>query len=223
MSGREKPRVRAVVPTVRGVVQTILGVTLLVVGLTCGLYALAAAGSALLLACVTGLLEVLLTRSRRGRGVPLARLLPTPERLGGTWVRLDQHGHELGRTRDLPGERGLYRQGPSTLLWRDAFGFWQAAGAKPSGWMRKLSPTAVRHAMPLKARKTLSRRRSCGRQRRRRWRKYALTRACRTKQRRCVLRTRWNASRQLAVYFRTILMCAANLSAAQATLPFAYR
>ena len=133
MSGREKPRVRAVVPTARGVVQAILGVALLVVGLTCGLFVLAAAGSALLLACATGLLEVLLSRSRHGRGTSLARLLPTPERMGGTWARLDQHGRKLGQTRDLPGERGLYRQGPSTLLWRDAFGFWRATGVKPSG------------------------------------------------------------------------------------------
>ena len=58
---------------------------------------------------------------------------------------------------------------------------------------------------------------------RRRWQKYVLTPACRTKQRRCVLRMRWNASRQLAVCFRTILMCAANLSAARAILPCAYR
>lgn len=133
MSDREKPRVRAVVPTARGVVQAILGVALLVVGLTCGLFVLAAAGSALLLACATGLLEVLLSRSRHGRGTSLARLLPTPERMGGTWARLDQHGRKLGQTRDLPGERGLYRQGPSTLLWRDAFGFWLATGVEPSG------------------------------------------------------------------------------------------
>ncbi|MDM8271140.1 DUF58 domain-containing protein, partial [Thermophilibacter provencensis] len=133
MSGREKPRVRAAAPTVRGVVQTIFGATLLAAGLTCGLFVLAAAGSALLLACAAGLLEVLLARSRRGRRAPLARLLPTPERVGGMWAHLDQRGRKLGQTRELPAERGLYRQGPSTLLWRDAFGFWRATGTEPSG------------------------------------------------------------------------------------------
>lgn len=133
MSGREKPRARAVAPTARGVMQTILGAALLAAGLTCGLFALATAGSALLVACATGLLEVLLARSRRVRTGPLSRLLPAPERRGGAWARLDQHGRELERTRDLPTARGLYRQGPSTLLWRDAFGFWRATGTEPSG------------------------------------------------------------------------------------------
>lgn len=52
---------------------------------------------------------------------------------------------------------------------------------------------------------------------------YALTPVCPMKQRRCVLKTRWSVSRLLAVCFRTILMYAANLSAAQAILPCACR
>lgn len=63
----------------------------------------------------------------------------------------------------------------------------------------------------------------CGRIPRRRLWKYALTPVCRMKRRRCVLKTRWSVSRRLAVCFRTILMYAANLSAAQAILPCACR
>ena len=78
----------------------------------------------------------------------------------------------------------------------------------------------TREAFRLEAEARLCR---CGRIPRRRLPKYALTPVCRMKRRRCVLKTHWSVSRLLAVCFRTILMYAANLSAAQAILPCACR
>ena len=107
MSGKEKPRVRSLLPTPRGVAQAAIGLSLLAAGIVGGCYIAVAAGSSLLIACVTGLLEVLLARSLRARRSPLLHLLPEPERMVGEWVRLDQHGRELGRSRQLPSARGL--------------------------------------------------------------------------------------------------------------------
>lgn len=132
MSGKEKPRGRSLLPTPRGVAQAAIGLSLLAAGVAGGCYVAVAAGSSLLIACVTGLLEVLLARSLRARRSPLLHLLPEPERVVGEWVRLDQHGRELGRSRQLPSARGLYRQWGSVLVWHDAFGSWRASAKDPS-------------------------------------------------------------------------------------------
>ena len=92
-----------------------------------------------------------------------------------------------------------------------------------SALRQRLFREAAKRATLWKTRRITVRPCRCGRIPRRRLWKYALTPVCRMKRRRCVLKTRWSVSRLLAVCFRTILMYAANLSAAQAILPCACR
>ena len=139
--------------TGRGRALAVAAVALVAAGVLAGLLALTATGAALLLACATGLAEVLLARRFGGRGPvtapevaqPRARRFSPfdePERATSSWVRLDQHGSVVARVGAPPQERGLYQRRSITLSWRDMAGFWQGSRTVPVNREAYVPPAA---------------------------------------------------------------------------------
>ena len=159
MRARGRPLPVSLAP--RGAVQLACAAALLATGAVGGWFAPAAAGLALLLACASGLVEVLLARGTRAGVRGRARVLPCPVRAEDGWVRLDQHGRVIGRPGRLPEGRGLYRRRSVTLTWRDLFGFWRARRVEPSEREVRVPPAAdpamVRYAMSRATRRLLDR------------------------------------------------------------------